>query len=72
MYSDDVQARGSEDAMSVLRGRADVFSVHTYFGSSIFSCRTIEMQVYVESFLVKPGFKEFSLLSKFLTSSRDL
>ena len=54
VYSDDVQARGSEDAMSVLRGRADVFSVHTYFGSSIFSCRTIEMQV--ESFLVKPGF----------------
>ena len=53
MYSDDVQARGSEDAMSVLRGRADVFSVHTYFGSSIFSCRTIEMQVYVCSELSK-------------------
>ena len=47
MYSDDVQARDSEDARSVLRGRADVFSVHTYFGSTIFSCRTIEMQVYV-------------------------
>ena len=61
MYSDDVQARGSEDARSVLRGRADVFSVHTYFGSTIFSCRTIEMQVYmyVESFLVKPEFKEY-------------